>query len=762
MMQDNTSQQGSDTHAKKQTLGSTIDPNVILPASQNKSTLRSVLQQVEGQNQNKKVAPVMVRSYSKDVQSAMERGKNMKDAKHLKMSLDEEKRNTPKPSEQHDVVQTKAEQEPIASVPKKDHVPIPTKDLAGAPKKTLTFATGASVSQRPKMDIPKAPLPPYKNSVSTKDQSPVSDKKEKESIHTEDHKDGKESSSTSPNPSHKKDVGKTNDNVVTVPQKVDRTKADEEKKRVATEQHSNGVSKDVQKTATVENPKKDISIPIPPKKKDDIPFNVKNPETTSALAIVAPKKEEKAEIALSVPKKEVPKDTKAIPPVPKPAQHNSVDSHIDTTQGEKRDVQPAQEVDPFDSVLFGGDAVPVVPKKEVVEKPLPPLPTKPSATLPKEDAVDHKNKVAGVIESKQEEKKQIAVPVGMEQKQQKDTPVLEHKLEQKKEAVPETKPAQKVEPPKILQTKPPEPHVQSQKSPESMASKQDLAEPSQVQHRIEYHVSSEQLRAYKNDVSRIDQDIVLLEAQQKSAAARKDRLLSEKKDFEQKLVEARQVLDEVIEKEDVFERTIHDLEKEELSIVDPKKRHAVEEKRWSQEDLRAEVEKEKWNVQDLYAKVQKAIEEKNNELDRAESSCAEFARRITQLTKERSEKKFKIKLGEVEEKKQEIENIQVALLEEKRRLERLHTSLEEDEKKLVAQRKKAEDDEKKTESFSDKRSFEELRRSAERSQREIEQKRWETEESLEKVIEKIQRSNEHYNTVSKIEDEIRQKLSPNL
>ena len=44
--------------------------------------------------------------------------------------------------------------------------------------------------------------------------------------------------------------------------------------------------------------------------------------------------------------------------------------------------------------------------------------------------------------------------------------------------------------------------------------------------------------------------------------------------------------------------------------------------------------------------------------------------------KEKEEKKLKVKLGEIESKKKEIEDIQVALLEEKRRLDRLHEDFE--------------------------------------------------------------------------------------
>ena len=278
--------------------------------------------------------------------------------------------------------------------------------------------------------------------------------------------------------------------------------------------------------------------------------------------------------------------------------------------------------------------------------------------------------------------------------------------------------------------------------------------------KIELYITAEDLKSLKSEVVRMDAEIKTFSAQLQSAIGKRAKILEEKASVQSEFTKIQEVLDIVERKEEEIKNNIRVLENEEGAAITADERHAIEEKRWKEEDNRAGIEKKKWEVNVLREKNAETIEVKEEDLARTEQSIEEFNKRITTLIKHRDEKKVKIRLGDIEAKKKEIEDIQVSLLEEKRRLSQLLTSLENKEEDLLKKRKLTEDlKEHPKVNIAESRAYEMSRHEIEKHLRETEQKRWETEKALEKISEKIKKSNEHYETVLKIKNEVQGQLS---
>lgn len=278
--------------------------------------------------------------------------------------------------------------------------------------------------------------------------------------------------------------------------------------------------------------------------------------------------------------------------------------------------------------------------------------------------------------------------------------------------------------------------------------------------KIEIYITAEDLKTLKDEVVRMDAEIKTFSAQLQSALGKRTKILEEKNAVQDEFRKIQEVLSIVERKEEEIKNIIRALENEEEAATTADQRHEIEEKRWKEEDNRAGIEKKKWEVNVLYEKNNETIRDKKADLARTEQSIEEFNKRITALIKQRDEKKIKIRLGDIEAKKKEIEDIQVSLLEEKHRLNVLLTSLEKKEEDLLKKRKLAEDLKNKQQgNIAESRAYEMSRHEIEKHLREAEQKRWESEKALEKIAEKIAKSNEHYDTVMKIKDEVQAKLS---
>jgi hypothetical protein len=380
--------------------------------------------------------------------------------------------------------------------------------------------------------------------------------------------------------------------------------------------------------------------------------------------------------------------------------------------------------------------------------------------------------------AKSEEKKVEPVverPVSKPFTRPVDKPVAKHfikPLEQRQEVKPElvVKPIEKPEETKFVE----KPFVATQVSRPEKSHLPSIAEiHKEIQSiqektvvprsKIEIYVTAEDLKTLKSEVMRMDAEIKTFSAQLQSAIGKRTKVLEEKNTVQDESRKIQEVLSIVERKEEEIKNNIRVLENEEETATTADERHEVEEKRWKEEDGRAGIEKKKWEVNVLREKNVETIKDKTAELSRTEQSIEEFNKRITALVKQRDEKKIKIRLGDVEAKKKEIEDIQVSLLEEKRRLSQLLATLEIKEEDLLKKRKLADDLKKKQNgNIAEVRAYEMSRHEIEKHLREAEQKRWESEKALEKISEKIERSNEHYNTVMKIRDEVQGQLSEYL
>ena len=275
----------------------------------------------------------------------------------------------------------------------------------------------------------------------------------------------------------------------------------------------------------------------------------------------------------------------------------------------------------------------------------------------------------------------------------------------------------------------------------------------------ETHISVEELNTLKGDIVRIDSELKAFAAQKESILAKKDRVEKEKISHKTEVDTIKDRLTEKQKRENEITKRIVQIEQKETQTENRDERHTIEEERWKQEDMRADVARERLEIEGSYEKIITLIHEKEGEFTRAEESLRELEHQTETRTKEKEEKRSKVRLGEIENKKKEIEDIQVALLEEKRRLDRLHEDFESKEEQCLKERKLIEQEKEKATELADKKIFEEKILFVQKERREVEQKRWEAGKSLEVVLEKITRSNEHYNTVLKLEQEVRESLS---
>jgi hypothetical protein len=714
------------------------DPNIILPASQKTQSRDS--QGVSKKVRPEKSEPVLMRSFSRDVDAVQMRSENAKQAAQLKKEVGREKSHKKegikKADQKVEIPQKGAQQKsPLSSGSKSPNT---------APSKTVDFTRMGEVPKPPtkqeqkapeqvetvesknveKRSIPPAPKPPYaqKSTASSQDKKVVDTPSQKQEVKQDEISKDKPKVEAS---HHNKQVFKK-----------DRAESDDQKK--VTQDTDLTKKKDSSKTEEI-FPKPPVVMNLPKKvEPESIKKDTSSNDVKSSAGEIKQAKPDALESALfgSVPTKQVTahdaqdkkeeKDTKSTHAQPSPKKEEQTSTKVETKPTiQKTEEKPQSAKEPMSKPKEVKEVHEVEAKKSVEEQKAP------------EKMVAHNMFEKGVP--------------GAEKT--KDTPPTTPKAPAVQNAVPvNKKPVANVIQPKrdMLADKPhtPPTHIDLKK-----------VEPPKVPKRPLIHVSFDELKQYKKDVARIGREIELMEAQLKSVIARKERLAKEKADFEDQSKDVVVRLEKVLKEEEGFEMRIHDLEKQELSVDDPKKRRELEEKRWQQEDGRAEIAQKKWDIQELHERLDRAIDEKDVELERAEESHHELVTRIETLTKERTEKKSKMRLGDVEQKKHEIEDIQVALLDEKGRLDKRFRFCEEEEKSILQKRRDLEKREQSAVSTAQKRELEQERRALERAQRDIEQKRWDAELAREKVLEKIAASNAHYATVSKIETELQQKIA---
>ncbi len=276
---------------------------------------------------------------------------------------------------------------------------------------------------------------------------------------------------------------------------------------------------------------------------------------------------------------------------------------------------------------------------------------------------------------------------------------------------------------------------------------------------LEMHVSQEELNIFKSDIVRIDSEIKAFLAQRESTLAKKDQAEKEKVSLKAKIDATKDRISEKQRREKEITERIHQIEKKETQTENKDERHVNEKERWKQEDMRADIAQERLDIEESYEKIIASIREKEDEFVRAEESFKELEHQVKARIKEKEEKKLKVKLGEIESKKKEIEDIQVALLEEKRRLDRLHEDFESRGEQYSKDNELVEKEKSKATELADRKILEEKIVSIQKERRKVEQKRWEAEKSLEIVLEKIAKSNGHYTTISKLEQDVRESIA---
>lgn len=695
------------------------DPDIILPASQGKGLAKTGMIA-----SGEKTIPVIMRSFSRDVDKAKQKEKNAEEAARLSKEIknskeaDKEKdqKKTPIPQKKENITVPPVPIKKVESGKKVEKKDIPKKELVftkppekmhlsfkGKPKKQKEEKKRSTDAQAV---APKKEEEKRSDIIEVKKRSVVSDLHEK--------KETKKIIPKAPYPPYKKDV--TQDTVL-----LSQKKSDDK---------SFAVLKKIEKKEKTDK-EKDLVFPKPPKPP--------KPKITAVRPKEAERKTQEqkntlSDIAVSE-KKEKETELLKIATGKESAKKGNV-----YIQGDSKKIVATQDV--FDKAMYGGE----------------------SGEGAKE------NNVQNIKDDKDQKKEEVKDDAG-------------DKIDLKKEAV-RNDLQQTIE--KIIKNEEPKKvkeEVKKEESPSNIPkfndievkkkkkkggeAKEDIVIKKAIEKEIEppeppkplIHISAEQLDTLKTDVVRIESEIKTFNAQQESISTKKRRVSGEKKEFEDQKTEAKRRLEKLTEKESVIAKNIKEIEIKESGAETSDKRHDIEQKRWAQEDKRATVEKEKWEVGEMYEKTELSIKEKDEALSRAEASLQEIVRRIEILTEEKKEKKFKIHLGEIETKKQEVEDIQVVLLEEKRRLDYLRSILEEEEKDLIKEKQEKEKRVEAAEALSERRVFEESRQEIEKRQRVAEQKRWEAEKMLGKVQEKICMSNEHYDTLLKVETEVRDKLS---
>ena len=217
-------------------------------------------------------------------------------------------------------------------------------------------------------------------------------------------------------------------------------------------------------------------------------------------------------------------------------------------------------------------------------------------------------------------------------------------------------------------------------------------------------------------------------------------------------------LDDILQQEKEIESMIRGIEQQEKKELGTNERHTIEKKRWEQEEKRVQIEKNKWDIGETYKKQTSSLKEKKTKLEQVKCSKDDFSKKIVLLLKKKKRKETEIRLGEMEQKREEIENIQVTFLEEKKSIDKTLSLLKENKQKVIEEKRVAEENEKKVEAISEKRIFEEKRQNMEIRQRSIEQQRWEAEQKLEQIMKKIEETNKQYGVVTGMEEEIRKNL----
>lgn len=722
-------------------------PNIILPASGQKTeektdaseTIASIINSTR-----MKTAPPVMRSFSRDISKVTERKKNMKSAALLRESMEKKDDEKKEREEKKEVPAPEKKFNDFVVIPQKKEEPAVVSE---SPKKE-----SADLNKKGRPRIPSAPPPLYQKKQDS--DIPIKISSEKPAVMGES--GGKKMNGSgffkSLSKVHDSDsVGK-----MASPEKKDQQRVDFAKSKptvpIVLPVSQKPAFENKKKTEVLQKP----AVPVPIKK------------TPPPSLLITPQLVQKSEPIAPLPVSPVQELKKSN--VPKDAQAQKAIDDLLVEMGGSVAPLPAEPKKP--------DAPKSEPKKEEPKKPAP----VPSIATPVIPSPVPEPKFEPNIEPKPiipEMIKPTPVPVS----EPKPIPVPEPKSESKPQPTdeeaailadvifaPPTHAAAEKEMPKevqqeIAQPLPQQPAVQIvEPSKEHVPMKEGelseaVAPVSTPRPRPSYHISVEELSILKNDIVRIEEEMKVSEIQQQSIAARKQRTLTEKSDLEGKIRDIKPRLDTIIKREEEFVQRIVALEREEMGITDKNQRHQIEEKRWKEEDARADVAKERWNMEDSQAKLVVLAKEKQDELTRVTESQNELLRRMELLTRERNEKKLKVRLGEIEEKKRELEDIQLALLEEKRRLDHFLVACEEKEKDLLGKRQITEDEEKHITDPAGRRTFEEARRAMEKQQREVEQRRWEAEKTLEKVQEKIVKSNEHHATISRIEDEVRQKLN---
>ena len=275
---------------------------------------------------------------------------------------------------------------------------------------------------------------------------------------------------------------------------------------------------------------------------------------------------------------------------------------------------------------------------------------------------------------------------------------------------------------------------------------------------INIHISADELKKLKEEIFNISAEEKELQSKLQDLTKEEITLTGEENREEAEKNLARKQLDDILQQEKEIESMICEIEQQEKEAKGADERHNIETKRWAQEEKRVQIEKNKWDIGEKYEKLTASLKEKKVKLEQNRYSKDELGKKIIVLLKNKKGKETRVHLGEMERKKEEIENIQMTLLEEKKNFDKTLALLKENKQKVIEERVVAEENEKRVESMSEKRIFEEKRQNMEIRQRSIEQQRWEAEQKLEQVIKKIKNTNEQYKVTTSMEEEIRKKL----
>lgn len=266
--------------------------------------------------------------------------------------------------------------------------------------------------------------------------------------------------------------------------------------------------------------------------------------------------------------------------------------------------------------------------------------------------------------------------------------------------------------------------------------------------------SEEDINTLKEKVKKIDEEMEKLQRSFNSATAQKNKSKAEESQILRKKDEIEKVLSPILMEKRNIDQMIKQMEDEELVSPIGDKKRMIEQKRWELEDNRKKVEQKKWAALDDMQITTRLLEEIQGVLSKVTAEEKELTDKINNFTKEREEKKLKIKLHDVREIKKDVDTAISKAMQEVERIQSVVGKLNQQEQEMSLKKKDVELRESLDLNVLDQKKIAQERWEIEAKLRQVEKERWSAEIEQSKAEKSLETLKEGESSILRQEQEL--------